>query len=324
MLEEIIKSIRDYFYKKNFHEVIIPILNKTLPLEPNIYAFKVRDYYLPTSPEATLKKAIAKGIGNCFAIGSTFRDMEDTSPIHRPEFLMLEWYREDADYKKIMEETRELILYCHKVILASESTNATNASRILRGSWSSQDDVLYNKWPMLSLVDLFQKYAKLNLSEIIDDKKMLKTAKTKGYETDNVTWEQLFNQIFLNEIEPHLPKKPFFLIDYPVRISPLCAKRTDKPYLAERFELYINGIEIANGNTENTDAAEVLKAMEEEEKYRKKAGILSPPIDMEFIGALEKMNGKTYAGIGLGIDRLTMIIAGVNDIQSLQGLPLQS
>ncbi len=265
----------------------MPVFNTSLPLEPNIYAFKMGDYYLPTSPEATLKKAIAEGIGNCFAIGLVFRDMEGISPIHKPEFLMLEWYREDADYKKIMEECRELVLFL----------NQPRKGRPYEA-----------KWQVFSLEDLFNKYAKLDLAEIIDDNKMLKIAKESRYNTDNVTWEQIFNQIFLNEIEPHLPKEPFFLTDYPAKISPLCAKRKDKPYFAQRFELYINGIEIANGNTENTDSVEVLNSMKQEEKYRKIKGLICPPIDMEFIEALKKMHGKKYAGIGLGIERLGMVL----------------
>lgn len=301
VMEKILVSIRDFFSARGFHEVQIPIFNASLPLEPNIYAFKVGKYFLPTSPEATLKKAIGKGIGNCFAIGHTFRDMEGTSPIHRPEFLMLEWYREDADYRKIMDDCKELIMFL-------------NQPR--KGSPCKAN--LSGKWKYFSMSDLFRKYAELNLAEIVEDKGLAIKVKDKGYEIKDKTWEQIFNQIFLNEIEPNFPKSPFFVIDYPARMSPLCAKRKDKPYLAERFELYIDGIEIANGNTENTDADEVFSNMKKEEKYRKKAGILSPPIDMEFISALRIMQKKSYAGIGLGVERLAMLLTGIENIDDLQ------
>lgn len=292
MLEQVIKSIRDFFYTRNFQEIAVPIFNKSLPLEPNIYAFKVEDYYLPTSPEATLKKAIARGIGNCFAIGHTFRDLEGESPIHKPEFLMLEWYRENAAYEDIMDECKELI---HNIKTKTKTLT------------------LDKSWPRISMEYLFAEYAKLDLKEIIDDKAISKVAAKKGYKTKEADWESLFNQIFLNEAV--LPHQPFFLIDYPARISPLCVKRQDKPYLAERFELYINGIEIGNGNTENTDATEVLKMMKNEEKYRKKKGLICPPIDMEFIEALRKMRGKSYAGVGLGIERLAMALGNIDDIR---------
>lgn len=296
--EQIIKSIRDFFSARGLREIIIPIFNTSLPLEPNIYAFRLGKYYLPTSPEATLKKKIAQGIGNCFAVGHTFRDLEDTSSIHSPEFLMLEWYRENADYRRIITDTRQLIIFIKEKIKSKT--------------------LLPEKWQEISMEQVFRKYARLNLSEIIDDKMMIKVAAEKGYSIKNTTWEQIFNQIFLNEVEPHLPKEPFFLTDYPAKISPLCAKRTDKPYLAQRFELYIGGVEIANGNSENTDAEGILRSMKEEEKYRKKRGILSPPVDMEFIEALRKMHGKNYAGSGLGVERLAMVLGGIEDISQLE------
>src|SRR5258708_367510 len=102
--EEIIKSIRSFFEEQYFHEVIIPILYSSLPLEPTLYSFSTtwktnegdRELYLCTSPESALKKMLAVGIGNCFAIGKSFRNLESSGPRHNPEFLMLEWYREDA------------------------------------------------------------------------------------------------------------------------------------------------------------------------------------------------------------------------------------
>lgn len=299
--ENIVNAVRDFFCARGFREVIVPIFNTSLPLEPNIYAFQVGDYFLPTSPEATLKKAIAAGAGNCFAIGHTFRDLENSSPIHKSEFLMLEWYKKNADYADIMGECEELIYHLTK-------------KNIFNKTQRSRKSV---EWGKISMEDLFRKYAKLDLEKITDGEEILKVAKARGYNIKNASWEQIFNQIFLNEIDPHLPKEPFFLVDYPARISPLCAKRQGKPYLAERFELYINGIEIANGNTENTDAAEVLSSMKEEEKYRVQNALVCPPIDMEFIDALRKMQGKNYAGIGLGIERLAMVLAGVKDIKQL-------
>jgi len=335
MIGQVIKAIREFFYQKNFHEVVVPIFHTSLPLEPNLYAFKVGKYFLPTSPEATLKKAIARGIGNCFAIGHSFRDLEGSSVIHKPEFLMLEWYREKADYRKIMEECEELIFFIKNYILLSSPAERSDLyNNILeiassgRHVWSRNDRK--SRWPVISMENLFAKYAHLSLVEITSDTtivgynvinskdKLVLFARKKGYKTKHFTWESLFNQIFLNEVVPHLPKEPFFLIDYPAKISPLCAKRSDKPYLAERFELYINGVEIANGNTENTDAREVLQAMRNEEKYRKRKGLICPPIDMEFIDALSKMQNKSYAGVGVGVERLAMMLGGIRDIGQLK------
>ena len=353
--EEVIKAIREFFYRKKFHEVVIPVFNIALPLEPNIYAFETvwrlpkdeKKFYLPTSTESSLKKMIAKGMGNCFAISKTFRNLEGSGKWHHPEFLMLEWYRENTTYHDIMEETQELILF-----VVRHSRESGNPFRF-KNEWIPNqvgDDNI--SWPRTSMEDLFKKYANINLEEFchaeltssvipnlfrdpIGTLKPIRQAQDPEYIEGQVqgdkrrsvrdeynvkgaTWEQIFNQIFLNEVEPHLPKTPFFLTDYPSRISPLCAKRKDKPYLAERFDLYMEGIEIANGNTENTNASEVLEAMKNEERYRKDKGLFSPPIDMEFIEALKMMKGKTWAGAGLGVDRLSMLVAGCKDINDLR------
>src|SRR5574340_425511 len=141
MREEIIKSIRQFFYRQNFHEVITPILNKAIPNEPNLHPFKTGDYFLPLSPERSLKLALAKGICNCFAISPSFRNLEQSSPLHSPEFLMLEWYRVDADYKKIMQDVKDLLKNLGK--------NDT--------------------WQTFSLPELFKRYVKVDLIEMTND-----------------------------------------------------------------------------------------------------------------------------------------------------------
>lgn len=277
--EKIINFIRKFFIGQGFHEVITPILNSSIPFEPNIYPFKTqwttsrgcKEFYLPTSPEKNLKKMISIGMKNCFSIGHSFRNLEAAGSLHTPEFLMLEWYRENADYKIIMSDTKKLL--------------------------SSLDVKFTEGWEIFSLEDLFNKYAKLELKEIIqNEQKLFDYAKKKGYQIEGSSWSELYDQIFVNEIEKKLPKKQCFIIDFPSRISPLCKPKKDKAYLAERFELYIDGIELANGNTENTDIQSV------------KSG-LRKPLDREFLDSLRKMKNATYAGIGLGIDRLTMLIS---------------
>lgn len=318
--EIIIKAIREFFYRQNFHEIITPVLNKTIPLEPNIYSFETywhtkkgsSKYFLSTSPEASLKKMIAKGAGNCFAIGKSFRNLENSGPQHSPEFLMLEWYRENADYKKIIKDAQKLIKQIKKNVDRNLGREPSN-NLIYKGININ----LSGKWLIFSLVDLFNQYAKCNLAEIIDDKKMIKLSEKKGYSTKNASWEQLFNQIFLNEIEPKLGIKPCFIIDFPSRISPLCAKRADQPYLSERFEIYLAGIELGNGNTENTDAGGVKQTFVEEANYRKRKKLPTPPLDEEFLTSLNAMKKKKCAGIGLGLDRLAMIFGDFKDITAL-------
>lgn len=315
--ERMIASVRNFFSVRKFHEVITPVLNPSLPLEPNIHAFqtvqqttpRAKTYYLATSPEAGLKKMFAKGMSNCFAISKSFRDLEGTSRWHRPEFLMLEWYRDHADYKDIMADVRALIIrikidldrYLHR----PESKVITYQGRIIR---------LDNRWPRVPLRQLFASHANVSLDEILDDRTMAAAARKKGYGTDHASWEQMFHQIFLNEIEPYIGDDPCFIVDFPSRISPLASSRKNNPAIAQRFEFYMGGLEIGNGNTENTNISDIRNMMELEQKNRNASGVASPPIDEDFLNALHSMKGASYAGAGLGIDRLTMLFANVSDI----------
>ena len=300
--EQIIKTVRQFFYDQQFHEVIPPTLNSALPLEPTVYPFETtwqtihgsKKLYLSTSPESALKKMMAAGIGNCFAFGKSFRNVEDAGDTHIPEFIMLEWYREQATYKDIMKDTEKLI----QTILPS----------------------LEIPWQQYTMTELFQTYVHVDLETIIDDQEMIAAAKQKGYAVDDATWEQLFNQLFLNEIEPHLGKNPCFVTDFPARISPLCAPKTDNPTFAQRFEIYINGMELGNGNTENTNTTTIREVFEKEQQRRESENHIHQPIDEAFLTALETMKHKSFAGIGLGIDRLAMIVSGAKTITDIEPL----
>lgn len=271
--EEIIKKIRRFFYRHNFHEVIVPILNEALPLEPNLYPFSTvwktpssdKTMYLSMSPERGIKRLLAEGIGNCFSISKSFRNIERSGSLHLPEFLMLEWYREKAVYTDIMSDVEKLF---------------TNFG-------------FKKNWPVLSLKKLFQKYLDLDLEKTI---------------VNNKSFFDDYDQLFVNEIENKLPKEPLFLIDFPAKISPLCQPQKGNPIFAERFELYIAGIEIGNGNTENTDIRFVQRLFEDQQKST------NLPIDKEFLNSLKKMRNHSYAGVGIGLDRLAMILGNETSI----------
>lgn len=308
----VIKAIRHFFDKRGFQEIITPVLNQSLPLEPTLYAFKTewstlngtKDLFLATSPEASLKKMLAAGIGNCYSVGKSFRNLESSGPQHNPEFLMLEWYRENANYLDIITDTKELISFVSNQIKPV----------------ANQPVSLPAEWQILSLVDLFKQHTGFDLAKLVDEQVLISAMKQKGYTVAKHTWEQLFNQVFLNEIEPYLPQTPFFLVDFPAKISPLCQPQPDRPWLAERFEVYLGGMEIGNGNTEFLDVNQVTKSFELEKQHRRQHQVLTPPIDQEFLAALKILagTGKTYAGIGLGLDRFAMWLAGVEDIKRVE------
>jgi elongation factor P--beta-lysine ligase len=228
--------------------------------------------------------------------------------------LMLEWYRKNSTYLDIMDDVKKLICHCEESqrpacrqgrdCHAPSGLAMTNNKSISNGK----------PWKTISLPSLFSYHLNCDLNEIIKNEQLLfQIAKKKGYNIKNASWDELYDQLFVNEIEIHLPKEPFFLIDFPARVSPLCKPKKDNPLLTERFELYINRMEIANGNTENTDFQSIKKNFVAEQKKRPD----SQSIDQKFLNSIKKIDNVSYAGIGLGIDRLTMLFSDSKTIEEL-------
>jgi elongation factor P--beta-lysine ligase len=274
-----------------------------------------QELFLSISPEASMKKMLAAGIGDAYSIGKCFRNLEAAGQIHNPEFLMLEWYRMNKPMTKIMDDVKGLVQFIYDDLYKGKSLEKNIVT-----FQNKRLDI--TQWQVISMKDVFKKYLDVELSEIMELEKIIKLAKNKGYSTENATWEQLFDQLFLNEIEPQLPLDPFFLIDFPHQLSPLCAPKPNEPYLAQRFEVFMNGIEIGNGNAENTNALEVLESFKNVAAQRKDLDSGSP-IDTDFIEALKTLEGEQISGIGLGVDRLAMIFADAASINQVEPFALQ-
>ena len=280
---QVIDATRQFFRKQNFREVDTPVLLPSLPLEQNLYSFKTtweqrhEDYYMSISPESTLKKLLAAGFGNCFALSKCFRNLENTGDTHYFEFTMLEYYELAKDYKDIASKTHKLINYiCERI--GKKEVKRVN----------------------FRLADLFRDFAAINLDEYLADPNFS---------------EPDFNQTFLNKIEPQLPiDKLVIIFDYPTRLSPLALPIKDTPY-SQRFEVYLRGVEIGNGNTESTMAPDILSAFYLEQKYRLDHQLPTHPIDTDFVNACRQL--PACAGIGLGIDRIAMIMAGTTTISDV-------
>jgi elongation factor P--beta-lysine ligase len=317
-----VQALRDFFISNNFHEVETPTLMPSIPLEPNLYPLKTnwthqnQDFYLPTSPESSLKKLISQGIGNCFAISKVFRDLEDIGPTHNLEFSMLEWYEMDKNYLDIAKTTQKLVLEIYHSIQKKLNLPTNN---IL--NYQDLKINLSSPWYFFTLKELFQKFAALDLSKNLTAHQIIATAKTKGYNVDGITtWEPLYTQIFINEIETKLPTdKPVFILDYPTQISPLCLPCPNSPGFSQRFEFYIGGMEIGNAYTELNNS-DILKAnFETESKFRQDHNLPNHPYDQEFIDACGKL--PPCAGIGLGVDRLAMLFANTLNIEDVIYFP---
>ena len=316
------QAIRQFFIDRNFHEVDTPTLLAKIPIEPNLYPLKTvwknRDFtfYLPTSPESALKRVIAQGIGNCFAIAKVFRDLEDIGPNHNLEFSMLEWYEMGKTHHDITTTTKELILSSLHSI--QQKLNLPQSDTI---TYQGNQINLGGDWYQFTLKELFQKYANIDLSQNLTADQIIATALSKGYNVDGVTtWEPLYTQIFINEIESKIPQdKPFIIFDYPTQTSPLCQTCPDSPGFSQRFEFYIGGMEIGNAYTELTNSQILKENFEAETKFRQENNLPIHPYDQKFVDACGQL--PPCAGIGLGVDRLAMLFSNSDKIEDILYFP---
>ncbi len=292
--EKVVDTIRSFFKNQEFHEVFTPILVPVPSTEPNLEVFKTelrtskglrRDAFLIMSPEFSIKKLLAAGIGNCFEITKCFRNEEEVSPLHNPEFTMLEWYRVGADYKDIMQDFENLFL------------KVTGKDKL---EYQGETYDLATPWPRIRISEAFKKYTGKDVLDVSDED---------------------FYKIYFNEIEPELLKlkKPYFIYDYPISQASL-SKPAKDPRFAERFEVFLAGIELGNCFSELTDAKEQKRRFEKDKTLRQAQGRLNYPIDDDLIEALDSGLPKV-SGIAVGVDRLIMLAADVPTIADTMFFP---
>ena len=316
----LLSLVREFFLSENFIECDTPELVKYPGLEPYLTPFetsvsdatgKKNTAYLITSPEYSMKKLLAAGMDKMFQMSKVFRNHESFGGTHNPEFTMIEWYRAEASYKDIMADTENLIIHLINKTLKNKAAKIKNqkskikmTNKNFKITYQGQIIDLSTPWPRISVAEAFEQFASIKLSEI----------QTK----DGEQYEDVFWKIFLNEIEPKLKElgRPIFIYDYPIELGALAKAKDTDPSIAERFELYIGGLELANAFSELMNGAEQRKRLEEEQDLRRKLGKPVFSIDEDFIAALD--NGpKTAAGIALGIDRLVMLILDQKDINEV-------
>ncbi len=301
---EIIKDIRRFFDGQGFWEVETPVLQDCPTFDTHIHGFPAKDRFLRTSPEFDMKKLMVAGVEKLYQIGPVFRD-EPKSRIHNPEFTMLEWYRTGADYRTLMQDCQDLL--------------ASLAESYMHGGKSCDPK---GKWTIISINNLFEQYCSIDLSDVLDDTSkfaaLLNERGVRTTPTDN--WDDLFHAAMVEKIEPYLGfDTPAIVYDYPVCMASLARRKPADPGCAERFELYVCGVELANGFSELIDPVEQRKRFEEDMKKKKGLYGVSYPPDEEFFAALEAGMPKS-AGIALGVDRLVMLATGCAALKDVQFL----
>ncbi len=319
--ERVFRAIRSFFEKRQFHEVETPLLIPHPPAESYLDVFETKlldrnrqgtPAYLSTSPEVPLKKLMVAGIGNCFALTKSFRNMETQSTTHNPEFTILEWYRVGVDYTEIMKDCEELLLHISTALTQDAGKSSLPDSLVYQGK---QVD-LRSPWERLTIAEAFKIHARVDFDEFLDVKAARHIAERKGYRVEaQTTWEELYNQVFLNEVEPYLGHgRPTILYEFPGALGALARKKPSDPRFAERFEFYIEGLELGDCYSELTDWKEQEERFLGEIKEIKRLGKTMYDYDHDFIEAL-KVGLPESSGIAVGIDRLIMLFADAKTIQ---------
>lgn len=312
---KIISLTRAFFEREGFIETETPIAVALPGQEPELFPVPVtlhnpqgraNRYYLQTSPEFAMKKLLAAGFEKIFQICKCFRDYESFGGLHNPEFTMIEWYRANATYKDIMDDTERLFQFVG---------GALGTRTVV---WSGHAIDIAGAWDRKTMKQVWQEYVGVNLDEYLEESAIRTLARSRGYEVrDGEPYEDVFYKIFLNEIEPKLgAERPVFVCEYPAimtSLSRICAH--DSRY-AERFEFYIGGLELANAFGELTDAKEQKNRLEADRAKRSAAGKEIYPVDPDFIAALESGIPET-GGIALGVDRMVMLFTGSTDINEV-------
>lgn len=277
----LIQALRRFFINGGYLEVDTPVRIPAPAPEAYIEPEPAGGWFLQTSPELCMKRLLASGIPKLFQICKCFRRNE-RGRRHLPEFAMLEWYRSGIDYHSLMTECEELFGYLVKQL------DRGCCVRI-----GGQEVPLDRPWERLRVEDAFQRHAPVSVAEAL--------------RTD------CFDEMLVRYIEPHLGmERPAFLYDYPAALGALARVRGDAPDTAERFELYIGGIELANGFSELTDANEQRARFEKEMAVIQALGREHGPMPQKFLDDLEQM--PEAAGIALGVDRLVMLFLGAESI----------
>jgi elongation factor P--(R)-beta-lysine ligase len=281
---KILQAVRLFFIQNDYLEVETPVRIPAPAPETHIDAQEAGGWFLHTSPELCMKRLLSAGYPRIFQICRCFRKQE-RGLLHLPEFTILEWYTTGHTYLEMMDQCEKLIQFVAEVAGQPDSIDYRNR-RIL----------LSSPWDRLTVSDAFDRHSRISMKAALAQNR--------------------FDEIMAIEIEPCLGNDhPVFLYDYPASCSALARLKPDNPLVAERFELYIAGLELCNAFTELTDPVEQRKRFEAEGWFRQHSGKIEYPMPESFLCALDDM--PEASGNALGMDRLILLLTDANSIDDV-------
>lgn len=314
-------AVRGHLAARGYEEVETPCLVPAPGMEPHIAAFETRfvaerggpgeGLWLHTSPEYAMKRLLARGLPRIFQLARVFRNGE-LSPHHNPEFTMLELYRAGTDYRGIMEDLEELVGACALALCAGHEVCGPAGALDLSPPFERR-----------SVADAFRARAGIDLAACGGSgERLAAAARAAGLDPGppGEAFDDVFFRIFLERVEPGLgAARPVYLVDWPAPLAALARLKPGDPGLAERFELYAGGLELANGFSELTDASEQRRRLLAEREQRRRLGRPLHPVDERFLADLSRM--PPAGGVALGFDRLLMLLTGARSIEEVLLFP---
>ncbi|PIE63057.1 MAG: EF-P lysine aminoacylase GenX [Desulfobacter postgatei] len=284
----VMELTRDFFRSMDFIEVETPLRCPSIIPEAHIDPVTSQGAYLQASPELCMKRLLAKGADKIFQICKCFRQGE-RGQRHLPEFTILEWYAADQTYEDLMAQCQGLLRYIAQGV-------GTPGRLVYQGTCLD----LASPFERLTVAGAFERFSDLSLNQTLETGR--------------------FDEMISFDIEPHLGRsRPCFLYDYPISMASLSAAHPEKPDIAQRFEMYAAGMELANGFTELTDHELQRKRFQTENELRSRQGKAKLPLPEKFLTDLALM--PPAAGIALGLDRLVMLFCDAPDIGQVVVFP---
>jgi lysyl-tRNA synthetase class 2 len=319
----IVAALRGFFAAQGFVEVETATLQRSPGNEAHLHAFSTElvgpdgaptPIYLRTSPEFACKKLLAAGEPKIFELARVFRNRE-RGPLHHPEFTLLEWYRAREPYEAIMRDCAALL---------AEAAQAVEARRL---TFRDRIATPLAEPERLTVAEAFARFARVDLLATVSadatDRDALAAAATSvGTRTaSDDTWADIFSRILIERIEPNLGiGRPTILYEYPAALAALARQKPGDPRVAERFELYACGVELANAFGELTDPDEQRRRFSGEMAEKERRHGERYPVDEDFLAALAIM--PEASGIALGVERLVMLLTGAARIEQVIWTPV--
>jgi lysyl-tRNA synthetase class 2 len=296
----ILRAVRAWFDDQGFLSVETPSRVPAPGQEIHLDAFRAEGgRFLVTSPEYHMKRLVGAGFERIVQIGKAWRAGE-AGPHHQPEFLIAEWYRADAPLSTIADDCEALVR------VAAAAAGTPNRALDLAAPFERT-----------TVREVVRRHAGVELAGDESAPALAEKARAAGVALGSATaWDDVFFQLFLDRVEPAIGRgRPTFVFDWPAPLGALARRKDDDPRLVERFELYANGLELANAFGELTDADEQRARFAEESAARARMGKVVYPPDERLLAALPRM--RPTAGVALGLDRLVMLALGTDDIREV-------